>query len=113
MVESQCLTLSLEAALLDVKKLLGYELRLKPGQREAIDHLLNGQDALGVLPTGYGKSLIDHMFTLAKAKASKKAISVLTICPLESIANDQIYEACSLGLNAALLREADKDSSGN
>ena len=98
---------------MDVKRLLGYELRLKPGQREAIDHLFNGRDVLGVLPTVYGKSLIYQMFTLAKTKATKKAMSVLIICPLESIANDQIHEACSLGFSAGLLREANKDGSGN
>ena len=38
---------------------------------------------------------------------------MLTICPLESIANDQIHEACSSELSAGLLREANKDDSGN
>ena len=80
MAETESLTLTLEAALMDLKKLLGYELQLKPGQREAIVHLLNGRDVLCVLPTGYGKSLIYQMFTLAKVKA----ISVSNLCPLET-----------------------------
>ena len=43
------------------KKATGIRIiRLKPGQSEAIGHLLNGRDVLGVLPIGYGKSLIYH-----------------------------------------------------
>ena len=43
----------LEAA----QRLLGYE-SLRPGQREAIQSLLDGRDTLAVLATGAGKSAI-------------------------------------------------------
>ena len=51
---------TLEAALLDLEKFNTRIriIRLKPGLREAIGHLLNGRDVLSVLPIGYGKSLI-------------------------------------------------------
>ena len=33
----------------------------RPGQEELIDHILSGQDCLGVMPTGEGKSVSDTL----------------------------------------------------
>ena len=39
-----------------LKKRFGFD-KFRPGQKETIDALLAGKDALTVLPTGAGKSL--------------------------------------------------------
>ena len=55
--------------------------------------LLQGQDVLAVLPSGFGKSLIFTVFGLAIAKASIEERTVLVISPLRSIlTTDQIFE---------------------
>ena len=43
---------------------------LKAEQKEAVASLLRGKDVFGVLPTGFGKSLIFQLFVLAKNRAS-------------------------------------------
>ena len=41
----------------EVNEHYGLSIKLKPKQREIIGHVLTGGNVLGVLPTGYGKSL--------------------------------------------------------
>ena len=43
---------------------------LKAEQMEAVESLLRGKDVFGVLPTGFGKSLIFQLFVLTKNRAS-------------------------------------------
>ena len=43
---------------------------LKAEQKEDVETLLRGKDVLGVLPTGFGKSLIFQLFVLAKNRFS-------------------------------------------
>ena len=43
---------------------------LKAEQKEAVESLLRAKDVFGVLPTGFGKSLIFQLFALAKNRAS-------------------------------------------
>ena len=45
-------------ALADLNVVDRSEFKLKPEQEVAVMYLLDGKDVLGVLPTGYGKSLI-------------------------------------------------------
>ena len=47
---------------------LGFGLKVE--QKEAVESLLRGKDVFGVLPTGFGKSLIFQLFVLAKNRAS-------------------------------------------
>ena len=39
---------------------------LKSEQKKAVESLLKGRDVFGVLPTGFGKSLIFQLFALEK-----------------------------------------------
>ena len=39
-----------------LKKHFGYE-NFRPGQEKIISHILNGEDCLGIMPTGAGKSI--------------------------------------------------------
>ena len=43
---------------------------LKAEQKEAVESLLRGKDVFGVLPTGFGKSLIFQLVVLAKNRVS-------------------------------------------
>jgi ATP-dependent DNA helicase RecQ len=54
----------------------------RPGQRELIDAIIQGRDALGILPTGGGKSHISAAFSFVP-----KLVVVVT--PLISLAEDQ------------------------
>ena len=55
----------------------------RPGQRELIHAVLNGKDALGILPTGGGKSLCYQLPSLFLPHA------ILVISPLISLMQDQ------------------------
>ena len=46
------------------------EFVVKVEQKEDVESLLRGKDVSGVLPTGFGKSLIFQLFVLAKNRAS-------------------------------------------
>ena len=80
---------------------------LKSEQKEAVESLLKGRDVFGVLPTGFGKSLIFQLFVLAKNRASKspnvERPTIIVICPLKSIMEEQIASN-EFGLSAAELR---------
>ena len=65
-----------------LKKILGYD-ELKPKQIKIIDKLINGKDVLGLLPTGYGKSLC----YLIPPIISKKCMIIVS--PLISLMEDQ------------------------
>ena len=47
---------------------LGFVLKVE--QKEEVELLLRGKDVLGVLPTGFGNSLIFQLFVLVKNRAS-------------------------------------------
>ena len=56
--------------------------------------MLNGNDVLDVLPTGFGKSMIFTVFSFAKRELLKRtgqaeAVSVLIVSPLKSLIEDQ------------------------
>ena len=71
-------------------KSLGYT-RLKDKQREVIVHLLLGNDAFAVLPTGYGKSLCYTCLPKAYDTLLETECSiVVVITPLVAIMKDQV-----------------------
>src|SRR3954462_10440482 len=57
--------------------------RFRPGQRELIQAVLNGRDAIGVMPTGAGKSLTFQL----PALATKGRVGVVS--PLIALMKDQ------------------------
>ena len=67
---------------------------LKPEQRDAVEALLDGQDVLAVLPTGFGKSLIYQLYVQAKHRSSSdRSTSILVVSsPLRSIVEEQIKD---------------------
>lgn len=78
---------------------------LKHEQRVAINNLLDGKDVLAVLPTGYGKSFIFQVFVLACERERRMSASVIVICPLKSLVDDQIEEAKVIGISACALSD--------
>jgi ATP-dependent DNA helicase RecQ len=69
----------------------------RPGQRELIDAVLTGRDALGLLPTGGGKSLTYQLPALFLPKA------VVVVSPLLSLMKDQQEKAEAADIEVAKL----------
>lgn len=88
---------------------LKFRLQLKPEQRNAVECLLKGDDVLAVLPTGYGKSLIFQLFAVAASIEREERQTVLVVCPLKSIIEDQIAEATSMGIPVASAADISED----
>ena len=81
---------------------------VKEEQSHCIKSLLDGKDVFGVLPTGFGKSLIYQLFIAIKKDLHKDAVvkpSILVVSPLKSIVQDQIQE-----LNESFLSALDISS---
>ena len=74
---------------------------LKPEQTQAVEPLLAGKDVLPILPTGFGKSLIYQVFSMAQTSAN---VSVLVISPLNSIVEEQAKEMNGLGIPSVHLK---------
>jgi ATP-dependent DNA helicase RecQ len=69
--------------------------RFRPGQKELMEAVLKGHDAIGVLPTGAGKSLTYQLPALLMEK------SVLVVSPLLSLMQDQQEKLEHVGIEAA------------
>ncbi|MCL4505157.1 MAG: RecQ family ATP-dependent DNA helicase [Chloroflexi bacterium] len=72
----------------------------RPGQREAIDHVMNGRDALVVMPTGSGKSLIYQFCALIVPDTA------LIISPLIALMKDQVDRLQSRGIAATYINSS-------
>ena len=71
--------------------------RFRPGQRELIEAVLAGRDAIGVLPTGAGKSLCFQLPSLFLRGA------VVVVSPLIALMHDQIEHLEAANIEAARL----------
>jgi ATP-dependent DNA helicase RecQ len=69
----------------------------RPGQREVIEALLAGQDALAVLPTGGGKSLCYQLPAVLRQGL------VVVVSPLVALMQDQVGQLQARGVAAACL----------
>jgi len=76
----------------------------RPLQREAIESVLAGRDALVVLPTGGGKSLCYQL------PAACGIGLVLVVSPLIALMDDQVAAAREAGLAAGALHSGSPDS---
>jgi len=79
-----------------LETIFGYR-TFRPGQREIIDAVMGGQDCIGVMPTGAGKSLTFQL------PARLMPGAVLVISPLISLMKDQVDALTRLGFRAAVL----------
>ena len=74
--------------------------RLRDGQREVIDSVLDGKDTLAIMPTGSGKSLCYQI------PASMLPGVTLVVSPLISLMKDQHAKLSALGIPAAQLNSS-------
>ena len=79
-------------ALLGVgQKTLGIK-TFRPGQAEAFDHLLAGEDLLAVMPTGSGKSLLYQLPSLVVPGVT------VVVSPLIALIKDQLDKMVAKGV---------------
>jgi ATP-dependent DNA helicase RecQ len=71
--------------------------RFRPGQRELVEAALSGRDALGVLPTGAGKSLAFQLPSLLIPGGT------VVVSPLISLMQDQTEKLAAADVTAARL----------
>ena len=104
-------------------------LNLKPLQMKCFEYMLEGQDVIGVLPTGFGKSMLFHLLnlvprTFSLAWAGKRSWErgchllphfipvkttkniVIVVCPLNSIIEDQLKVLKARRITADVLQLA-------
>jgi len=79
------------------------------GQREAVDAVLAGRDAVVLLPTGAGKSLCYQVPAVVRASAGEG--TTIVISPLIALMNDQVGALGARGIAAAALHsQCDDDA---
>ena len=79
-----------------LRKVFGID-RLREGQREVIDSVLDGKDTLAIMPTGSGKSLCYQI------PARLLAGTTVVVSPLISLMKDQHEKLDAMGIKAAQL----------
>lgn len=82
-----------------LKKVFGYD-TFRAGQAEIVDSILGGQDVLGIMPTGAGKSICYQLPALMMP-----GITVV-VSPLISLMIDQVKALNEAGIHAAYINSA-------
>ncbi len=83
------------ADLLEIGKDVLHIKGFRPGQAEALTHLLDGKDVLAVMPTGSGKSLLYQLPSLILPGLT------VVVSPLIALIKDQIDKMVAKGVAVA------------
>ena len=82
-----------------LKRYFGHS-EFRHGQGEVIDHIVSGQDCLGVMPTGAGKSMCYQIPALMLGGTT------IVISPLISLMKDQVEGLQQSGVSAACINSS-------
>ena len=84
--------------------------RLKEEQKLCLESVAKRRDVFGILPTGFGKSLIFQLLPrVLKEMWRLERSTVLIVSPLVSIMKDQVEELSHLGVKAFAVGLGDED----
>lgn len=86
-----------------LKKYFGYT-DFREGQEALIDSILSGQDVLGIMPTGAGKSICYQVPALLMPGIT------LVVSPLISLMKDQVHALNQAGIHAAYINSSLSES---
>ncbi len=86
-----------------LRKYFGYT-SFRKGQEEMVDCLLSGRDALGIMPTGAGKSICYQVPAMMM-----KGITIV-VSPLISLMKDQVNALTQQGIRSAYINRSLDDN---
>lgn len=79
-----------------LKQYFGFD-DFRPLQEDIIDSVVKGNDTLGIMPTGGGKSLVFQVAAIARGGVC------VVVTPLISLMQDQVHKLNSIGIKAVAL----------
>jgi ATP-dependent DNA helicase RecQ len=86
----------------EIKSNFGITFDAKDEQLQCVSSVLNGQNVLCFLPTGFGKTLCMAMPTMLKQSSNKLSVSLI-ISPLKALMEDQVRALNEWNLSAIKL----------
>ena len=93
------MNLTIDDAKVLLKKHFGYD-DFRSGQKEIISHIISGQDTLGIMPTGAGKSICYQIPAMLFDGVT------IVISPLISLMKDQVDNLNQIGIPATFINSS-------